>query len=69
MYAYPFLSPVQTFGLLNAHFLVRLYFTINTNEKTTEKCLTGFFCCAIVKNAILWQDMPTMLSKQGWLML
>ena len=42
---------------------------IFTNEKTTEKCLTGFFCCAIVKNAILWQDMPTMLSKQGWLML
>ena len=42
---------------------------IFTNEKTTEKCLTGFFCCAIVKNAILWQDMPTMLMQQSGLML
>ncbi len=40
-----------------------------TNEKTIEKCLTGFFCCAIVKNAILWQDMPTMLMQQSRLML
>lgn len=42
---------------------------VHTNEKTTEKCLTGFFCCAIVKNAILWQDMPTMLMQQSGLML
>ena len=40
MYAYPFLSPVQTFGLLNAHFLVRLYFTINKDGNMGKKWLT-----------------------------
>ena len=44
-------------------------YDISEFEKQQEKCLTGFFCCAIVKNAILWQDMPTMLMQKSGLML
>ena len=38
-------------------------------DKFTKNWLTGRDRYAIVKNAILWQDMPTMLMKQSGLML
>ena len=31
---------------------------INNTEITGKMVLTASMCCAIVKNAILWQDVP-----------
>ena len=50
MYAYPFLSLVQTFGLLNAHFLVRLYFTINSGTNLYKNILLPFFLYGNIKS-------------------
>ena len=66
MYAYPFLSPVQTFGLLNAHFLVRLYFTINKYKFFCKKCIMDLYNQFKMKVIVHYETKQHVSDDPGW---